>query len=180
MNAKRLTMDAMLAALCAVLAAVSITIFGNLKLTLENLPVLVGALFFGPVDGMLIGGIGSFLYQLLFSGYGLTVTTPLWILPYVVSGLVAGLLGHKGKLKDSRIGLLTILIIDALIVTFFNTLALYADSKLFGYYSKPLVFGGLIWKIVIGIVKSVAYAFLFPALFKLLRKAGIGKEGNSK
>ena len=64
MKTRQLTMDAVLAAMCAVLGAVSIDL-GNLKLSFESLPVIIGALLFGPVDGLLIGGIGTFLYQFL-------------------------------------------------------------------------------------------------------------------
>ncbi len=175
MNIKRLTTDAMLAALCAVLGAVSITLFGNLKLTFENLPILIGALLFGPIDGMLIGGVGTFISQLLFSGYGLTVTTPLWVLPYVVSGLLVGLFAKKVQKSDSKLYMILLLAADAIAVTLLNTLAFYIDSKVFGYYSKAMVFGNLIGKIVIGIVKAAAYAYLLPLLFKGLRKAGIVK-----
>ena len=64
MDLKRLVYDALLIALCTVLGYVSIDM-QVMKLTLENLPVIIGAVLFGPVDGMLIGGIGTLLYQML-------------------------------------------------------------------------------------------------------------------
>ena len=54
----------MLCAMCAVLGYVALDL-GSIKLTFESLPVLLGALLFGPVDGMFIGGIGTLLYQLV-------------------------------------------------------------------------------------------------------------------
>ena len=56
MKTKQLTLDAMLAAMCAVLGYVALDM-GNIKITFESLPILLGAMLFGPVDGMLIGGI---------------------------------------------------------------------------------------------------------------------------
>ena len=78
---KKLAMDSMLAAMCAVLGYLSLD-FGNLKITFESVPILLGALLLGPIDGMAIGGVGTLLYQLV--RYGVSVTTPLWILPYVL------------------------------------------------------------------------------------------------
>lgn len=54
LNTKRLTIDAMLAALCAVLGYISLDL-GNLKTTFESLLILL--------DGLLIGAIGTFIYQ---------------------------------------------------------------------------------------------------------------------
>ena len=69
MKTKRLAVDAVLSAMCAVLGAVAIDL-NSIKITLESFPVLLGALLFGPVDGMAIGFVGTFLYQLLRCGFG--------------------------------------------------------------------------------------------------------------
>ena len=61
-TARRLAADAMFAAMVTVLAAAAIKT-GNLKITIEAMPVFLGALMLGPVDGMVIGGIGT-LYHL--------------------------------------------------------------------------------------------------------------------
>ena len=59
-TARRLAADAMFAAMVTVLAAAAIRT-GNLKITIEAMPVFLGALMLGPVDGMVIGGIGTLL-----------------------------------------------------------------------------------------------------------------------
>ena len=59
-----------------------------MKITVDSLPILVAALLLGPLDGLAVGLIGSFLNQMLT--YGLTVTTVLWILPAGIRGLVVG------------------------------------------------------------------------------------------
>lgn len=86
-TARRLAADAMFAAMVTVLGLVSIST-GNLKITVEALPVFLGALLLGPVDGLAIGGVGTLLYQLLRFGVG--ATTALWIAPYVLAGAVRG------------------------------------------------------------------------------------------
>ena len=60
----QLTINAMLAALCAVLGYVSLEM-GNFKLTFESVPVLMAALMYGSVSGALVGGVGTFIYQIL-------------------------------------------------------------------------------------------------------------------
>ena len=57
-TARRLAADAMFAAMVTVLAAAAIKT-GNLKITIEAMPVFLGALMLGPIDGMVIGGIGT-------------------------------------------------------------------------------------------------------------------------
>ena len=63
MKTRQLTMDAVLAAMCAALGSISIDL-GNLKFSFESLPVIIGALLFGPVDGVFIGGIGTLIASL--------------------------------------------------------------------------------------------------------------------
>ena len=60
MKIKQLALDSMLAAMCAILGYLALDL-GSLKFTFESLPVLLGALLFGPIDGMLIGGVGTLL-----------------------------------------------------------------------------------------------------------------------
>lgn len=62
---RQLALNAVLIAISTVLAGLAVNLGGNFKITFESLPVHIGALLFGPVDGMLIGGIVTFIYQVL-------------------------------------------------------------------------------------------------------------------
>ena len=157
----------MLAAMCAVLGAVSLD-FGSIKLTLESLPVMLGALLFGPVDGALIGLVGTLLYQAL--RYGLTVTTPLWVLPYVVCGLAMGLYAKKCGFVLTTKKTILVSIIANLLVTTLNTAAMYLDSKIFGYYSYAVIFGAIVVRYVVCVAKSILFGVLLPPLVKYLRE----------
>ena len=68
----RIVLIAMFAAMYVVLGLVSIKL-PNMKITVDGLPIIAGAMILGPLDGMLIGAIGSLIDQML--GYGLGVTT---------------------------------------------------------------------------------------------------------
>ena len=86
---QQLATDALLAAMCVVLGFMSIRIGNIMKISLEDFPVILAALMYGPADGMIVAAVGIFLYQLL--SYGITATTALWILPFVIVGGLAGL-----------------------------------------------------------------------------------------
>ena len=170
MNTKRLTRDAMLIAIYSVLSILTPIKIENFKFTLEAFPILVASLLLGPIDGLIVGGVGSLVYQLLFSGYGLTATTLLWVLPHAISGLVVGLYASykKYELKHIEIGFISI--VSAIIVTALNCLALYADSNMYGYYSPVLVFGNIALKILTGIILAIIYSSVLPKLLSFLKK----------
>lgn len=165
---RQLALNAVLAAVCTVLAGLSLKIGGNLKISFESLPVHIGALLFGPVDGMLIGGIGTFIYQVLLSGYGISATTVLWILPYVSCGLMDGLCA--ARMGRGRGGVFFTLLLSELCITLLNTFALYMDSKIYAYYSPAFVFGTLALRLLLCLVRALVYTALMPPLLGSLKK----------
>ena len=60
-----------------------------LEITFKSLPVVVGALMFGPVGGGLVAFFGELLAQMI-GPYGLMPTTVLWLLPPLTRGLLLG------------------------------------------------------------------------------------------
>ena len=165
---RQLALNAVLAAVCTVLAGLSLKIGGNLKISFESLPVHIGALLFGPVDGMLIGGIGTFIYQVLLSGYGISATTVLCILPYVSCGLMDGLCA--ARMGRGRGGVFFTLLLSELCITLLNTFALYVDSKIYAYYSPAFVFGTLALRLFLCLVRALVYTTLMPPLLGSLKK----------
>ena len=61
---RRLAYDAVLVAMYFVLAAFcSINVSNAFRFTLDALPIVLAALCFGPADGVIVGGLGAFFYQ---------------------------------------------------------------------------------------------------------------------
>ena len=169
MTIKKMTVLAMLTAVYVVLSIRTPIKVINFKFTLEAFPVLVAGLLMGPSEGLLVGLLGSGIYQVLFSSYGITPTTPLWILPHAFSGWLCGILAKKaGKLDTVKV--IIIATVCAFCVTLLNTLALYVDSKLYGYYSAKLVLVTLLLKFAAGLILSVLYALILPKLIEQLKK----------
>lgn len=166
-NTKQLTINAMMTAMCAVLGYISLDM-GNLKVTFESLPILISALLFGPVDGMIVGGMGTLIYQLL--KYGVSATTLLWMAPYIICGLIAGFYAKKKNFSLTNGQIMMIVVLNELLITALNTGVLYIDSKLYGYYSAAFIFGSLVPRIAICVGKAVAFGLVLPALTKAVRR----------
>lgn len=168
MKTKQLTIDAMLCAMCAVLGYVALDL-GSIKVTFESLPILLGALLFGPVDGMLVGCVGTLIYQLL--RYGVSATTPLWIAPYIVCGLLVGAWAQRKSFSMDRVQTLLLVIAAELVVTVLNTAAIYADSKIYGYWFPGYITGALAVRLVICVVKAAAFGLILPNLVWTIHRA---------
>jgi ECF transporter S component (folate family) len=162
-----MAMDSMLAAMCAALGAVSFD-FGNLKITLEGLPVIIGAALLGPLDGAAVGFVGTFIYQIL--RYGFTATTFLWILPYVVCGLIVGWYAKKHGFRMTKGQSILIVVIAELVITTLNTGVLYVDSKIYRYYSAVFIFGTLLPRYAICVGKAIVVGALLPTLVGALKR----------
>ena len=151
---RQLALNAVLAAMCAAL--------GYLSLDFESVPILIAAMLFGGLDGAAIGAVGTLIYQLL--RYGITVTTPLWILPYVLCGLVVGVYARRHDFQLSQWQVIFIVVLAELMVTGINTLALIVDAKIYGYYTPTLITGALLLRLVLCVGKALVYAFVLPPL----------------
>lgn len=159
----------MLIALNIVLSILTPIKLSNFKFTFEAFPILIAGILLGPIDGLIVGGVGSLIYQILFSGYGFMPTTILWVLPHAVSGLLVGLYSKKNNFDLTKKQTVFITIVSSLVVTTLNTLAIYIDSKVYGYYSFVFVFGSIFFKIIVGITLAIIYSAIIPTLVSFLR-----------
>ena len=177
MSAKRLAVNGMLAAVCAVLGYLSLDM-GNIKITFESLPILLGAMLFGPVDGLAIGGIGTLIYQLL--RYGITVTTPLWMLPYALCGFLTGFYAKRNEFHLSDRQIMRLVAVNELLITLLNTAVIYVDSHIYGYYSQAYVFGSLVVRLGICLVRAAVFGLVLPAVIRALGKTALIQRGNAR
>lgn len=173
LKTKRLVTNAMLAAMCAVLGYLAVDL-GNLKVTFESLPILIGAFLFGPVYGACVGAVGTLVYQLV--RYGVSVTTVLWMLPYIVAGFLVGIYAKRKDFSLNPRQILVVTFLAELLITLLNTGVLYIDSKIFGYYSPVYIFGSLGMRLVICVVKGIAFGLIIPGIVRAVTKVtGGGK-----
>jgi len=163
----QLTIDAMLAAMVALLGYISIdaTVF---KITFESLPIFIGAFLLGPIDGMLIGGIGTLIYQLL--RYGFAYTTALWMLPYIIAGLICGLIAKRKKFNMSKVKVLIVTLVSELMISVLNTGVIYLDSKINHYYYAGIILGSLALRLGVAFGKGIVFGAVLPYLLTAVKK----------
>ncbi len=169
---KKLCLSAVMAAFYVgfdYLATVFSSVFsGTIKISLSGFPIIIAAIVAGPIWGMASGFVGAFIGQMIT--YGFTATTLLWVLPAVIRGAATGLLFIAFKRSCKTYILAVETVISSLLVTTCNTFVMYVDSKLYNYYSYAYVFGGLIPRILSGIITAVVFAVLLPPIIKVLKK----------
>lgn len=163
----QLTTDAMLAAMTAVLGYLAIDLF-TLKISFEVFPVFVAALLFGPLDGSLVGLIGTLLYQVL--RYGFEASTMLWVVPYFVIGLVVGLYAKK-YVYNNTVGQIRLIVgIGELIEFVLNTIALYFYAGMIGKAGTEFVLTSIVQRLIVAIIKGVGFGFVMTPLLTALHR----------
>ena len=171
---QRLVTDALLAAIYYALTYFVIKpAGGSLKITFASLALVVTALLYGPADASIVAFIGEFLYQTIL--YGVTATTPLWLVPPVLHafllGLFAKLLSKNGKhLSEQPIPCYLVCVGTALLNSFVNAAALYVDSHIYGYYRPEIVFGMMLVRLAIAVATAILVCTVSIPLVKALRR----------
>ena len=179
MAVRRLALNAMLIALYVLLGLAKIPIGNLLRINLASFAVVVCAVAFSPVDGLIVGFMGEFLSQIL-GPYGLTPTTALWALPEAARGFLLGLFMVMLAKKQMNISALpkskamvwylAASVVAGIVASLLNTFALYVDSKMFGYYSHYMVFGILLVRLVLAIVMSGAFGYIALYIVSALKR----------
>ena len=133
---RRLTLDAMLAAMYFVLACFVSIDLPLAQFSISSLPIILCGFLFGPVDTLAVSLLGSFLEQML--KYGVMVTTPLWMVPAVLLGLFVSLCAWLCRYEPKIWQVITITVIAELLFTTADTVALYVDGMIWHYSPAAL------------------------------------------
>ena len=176
---RRITGDGIMLAIYIVLATLTVKVTPNLQITFSGLAIIITCVVYGFADGLIVALLGSFVGQLT-STYGLTITTPIWMIPPVLRALVFGLSYElflkKGiKLEDKRLLFFTFAILAGLVVTAANTGAIFLDAKIMEYPTSLALLEG-IFRFVSSILSSIFIAFLSLPIIYALRNAGLVKD----
>ena len=179
MAVKRLAVNAMLIAVYVVLRYFNIPFGNSFRFTLAPFPVILCALLYGPVDGLIVGLLGEFLSQIL-GPYGMTPTTLLWCLGETARGCTLGLcsalllkkwLLSSGRLTGRQVAvILGCCAVTGVLAALCQTLALYVDSTMMGYYTFTMVFGVLVWRLLVYVLLSLVFGWLSLPIISALKK----------
>lgn len=171
----RICLLAMCLALYTVLNIFSIETPLGLKITFDGLPLLFISIVAGPVDGMIVGGLGTFLKDLIKpmivpTAYGLSITTPLWMIPAIVRALIVGLVFRKKDVNENPYVWFIVGTLTALLTTALNTVIWILDGIIFGY-SPAFTYLMIVLRIVFGLITSLIYIFMIPKIVLAVKKS---------
>jgi len=170
---KVLCRTAMTGALCFVLTLVSVRA-GNLKVSFGSLPAVISALLFGPWEAAAAAFIGELLSQLLT--YGLTATTVLWLIPPCLRVILIGLTARRCHAvfsvypEEKPAVLFPVCLCAAVVTTSANTVGIWLDSLIYGYYTFAYVFGDFVLRIITGLLTASAIAAVSIPVVRALRR----------
>lgn len=147
---------------------------GSMKISLSGLPVIIVAIFGGPIWGAATGFVGAFIGQMV--SYGFTPMTLLWVLPAVVRGLSVGFMFILFKRSTKPLILIIMTCISSVLVTAFNTLAKLVDFALYGAYypgapsSYIAVMAEVPPRVIAGIITAIILSLMLPTIIDTLKK----------
>ena len=172
----RICGDGMLLAMYIVLSTLTVRLTPNLQIAFTGLTVIMAVVLYGLPDAILIAVLGSFIGQAR-GAYGLSITTPLWMVPPILRAVVFGIAYEiflkKGiKLEDKKVLFIVFAIIAGLVTTIANTGAIFLDAMVFEYPVSMAV-AESIFRFVSSILSSVFIALVTLPIIYALKNANL-------
>ena len=169
-NIKKIVQIALLTALFVLFGKFVTLDFGNLKITLKNLPLYVGAISLGTLPGALIGALGELTVQLT-GPYGFTATTLFWILPHTIVGAICGFAFEKEYIKlNGEIKYWVFIICLQILLTILNTIVMVVDSLIFGYYNPITIISTFVTRIMLALLVGFVYCVVIKYIVIAIKK----------
>ena len=172
----RICGDGMLLAMYIVLSTLTVRLTPNLQIAFTGLTVIMAVVLYGLPDAILIAVLGSFIGQAR-GAYGLSITTPLWMVPPILRAVVFGIAYEiflkKGiKLEDKKVLFIVFAIIAGLVTTIANTGAIFLDAMIFEYPVSMAVVES-IFRFVSSILSSIFIALVTLPIIYALKNANL-------
>lgn len=172
----RICGDGMLLAMYIVLSTLTVRLTPNLQIAFTGLTIIMAVVLYGLPDAILIAVLGSFIGQAR-GAYGLSITTPLWMVPPILRAVVFGIAYEiflrKGiKLEDKKVLFIVFAIIAGLVTTIANTGAIFLDAMIFEYPVSMAVVES-IFRFVSSILSSIFIALVTLPIIYALKNANL-------
>ena len=148
------------------------------KFSFASLPIVLGAMVFGPIEGAVVGLLGEFVAQVT-GPYGLAPTTVLYVAPAAIRGVVVGLgavwCRRTGKRIESRpVACYAICVAGAVFTTLGNTVSIWLESVM--YHTEFMVHVPFLpGRFATGIATAVIMTTVCIPLVHALRRSGVVK-----
>ncbi|MGI6072985.1 MAG: ECF transporter S component [Lachnospiraceae bacterium] len=162
--------------ICAAMVALHIVLevfctvrIGNdLKISFSTLPFIFTAMMCGPVEGMLTALTGTLLSQIIT--YGITITTPFWVLPGVVQALAAGLI-YKGFGRRTKLIPVGVTIaVSCFVLVIFNLFASYMDGVvIYKYWTIEALIAVIPFRLLVYVGIVIVYTAVAMPIYKVVQ-----------
>ena len=148
-----------------------------IKINFAPLPIMLAAMLFGPVEGMVVGLLGEFIAQIT-GPYGLAPTTVLYVAPAAIRGVVVGLgavgCRRTGRIERRPVVCYAVGIAGAVLTTVGNTVSIWLESVM--YHTEFMVhIPFLPARFANGIITALAVTTVCIPLVHALRRSGVVK-----
>ena len=149
-----------------------------IKINFAPLPIMLAAMLFGPVEGMVVGLLGEFIAQIT-GPYGLAPTTVLYVAPAAIRGAVVGLgavaCRRTGRRIERRPAVCyAVGVAGAVLTTVGNTVSIWLESVM--YHTEFMVhIPFLPARFANGIITALAVTTVCIPLVHALRRSGVRK-----
>lgn len=147
---------------------------GQLTITFTSLPLYIAVFYLGLKEGIAVSLIGGLIEQLCY--YGISATTPLWLLPNIIRLLVAfGLAYWYKKLfkqsfeKDYRMSII-ICSLSALACTATTTAVMALDAYIFDYFSWTYIVTSLGMRLTSTVMTAILVGVLISPILNILKQ----------
>lgn len=164
----KIVISGVMAALAIVLEKFSINVGPIYKITLYGLPIMFTSVMFDYRIGLLTGIVVGFISQLT-SQYGLSPTTPLWMLAPIIWGFLSGFITSRFKENCYSFKSVAIAVfVTSLMVTLVNSVVIYLDSLIFNYTTTQAAID-IVIKCAISLGMGVIYTLILFLLCNRLK-----------
>ena len=161
-NVRVLIISALLIALSIVFGKLLAFNLGPLRISFENLPILMAGLFFGPVIGLVVG-IGADLIGCLIVGYAVN---PIITLGAALIGLLSGLLCRLPVIRNKDVRLVVSIFVAHIVASM-----IVKSIGLMVYYGYTIQSVALRVPLYLGIAMAES-----TVMFALMRNKAFSRE----
>ncbi len=158
-NLRVMAISAMLAAISVVLGRYAINISESIRISFENLPVLMSGIFFGPVVGTTVGAVAD-IVRCFNMGYAIN---PFITLGAALIGTISGVFGMYAYRKTTSWKATWRIFIPVFLAHIIGSMCVKSIGMVI-YYGTP--WETILLRIPIYVVNSILEGYLIMLLFK--------------
>lgn len=166
---KRIVICGMVVAISFVLDYFSVTL-PLIKISLYALPLIINGILFGPVYGLIAGIVEGFLVQLK---YGISLTTPLWMLAPILWGVLSAYAYRMFKSLKKNLRIVLSVVLTCICITAVNTIVILLDGLIIELpveLSLASVAGRFGTSVLASVLYSIVLVIIVPPLQRFVYK----------